>query len=577
MLHFAQAQYLFLIFLIPFFFLVYWIMLSARKRRVAKFGDKELVARLTPDRSTKKGWVKLLFYSLAFFFFVIGLSRPQIGAALKKQEVRGAEIMIALDVSNSMLAEDYYPNRLERAKLAISKLVDRLQDDRIGLIVFAGQSFVQLPITTDYVSAKIFLNSITTESIPVQGTALGDAILTCVKSFSVDSENSRAVILITDGENHEDDPVQAAKDATTMGARVFCVGVGSSEGKPIPKDGELMKDKDGNIVVTRLDEETLRDVANAGNGLYVRAGTTEFGLNPIVDEIKALEEKQYQNVIFEEYDEQYMYFFGIALFFLMIEFLINNRRNRRKLFVDNRTIALVAVLLLSAPAFGQVDKKEVRAGNRAYEDGKYQQAEIDYRRAILKDSTSVAGQYNLGNALYKLENYEEAAKHYSTLKDTLADKGSGYGSDYYHNVGNVALKGKKYQEAVDAFKESLRRNPSDMETKSNLAYAQKKLKDQQNQQDQQQNQDQNQQQNQNQKQDQNDDNQDKDKQQNPNPDQDQQDEPQENKQQQAPPKISPQTAQQMLQAIEDKEKQTQEKVKKEKADKLKSKQKEKNW
>ncbi len=576
MLHFAQAQYLFLIFLIPFFFLVYWIMLRARKRRVTKFGDAELLARLTPERSSRKGWVKLLFYSLAFFFFAIGLSRPQIGAALKKQEVRGAEIMIALDVSNSMLAEDYYPNRLERAKLAISKLVDRLQDDRIGLVVFAGQSFVQLPITTDYVSAKIFLNSITTESIPVQGTALGDAILTCVKSFSMESENSRAIVLITDGENHEDDPVQAAKDATTMGCRVFCVGVGSSEGKPIPKDGELMKDKDGNIVVTRLDEESLRDVANAGNGIYVRAGTTEFGLNPIVDEIRNMEEKQYQNVIFEEYDEQYMYFFGIALFFLMIEFLIKNRRNRRKLFVDNRTMAIVALLLLSAPVFGQVDKKEVRAGNRAYEDGKYQQAEIDYRRAILKDSTSVAGQYNLGNALYKLENFEEAAEHYSILKDTLADRGAGYGADYYHNVGNVALKGKKYQEAVDAFKESLRRNPSDMETKSNLAYAQKKLQDQQNQQDQQQNQEQNQQnRNQNQNQDQPDDN--KDKQQNPDPNQDQQDEPQDNKQQQAPPKISPQTAQQMLQAIEDKEKETQEKVKKEKADKLKSRQKEKNW
>lgn len=464
MIHFAQGQYLFLIFLIPFFFLFYWLMLRGRKRRVAKFGDPSLVARLTPERSSRKGWVKLVFYSLAFFFFSIGMARPQIGATLKKQEVKGAEIMIALDVSNSMLAEDYYPNRLERAKLAISKLVDRLQDDRIGLVVFAGQSFVQLPITTDYVSAKIFLNSINTESIPVQGTALGDAILTCVRSFSMDSENSRAIILITDGENHEDDPISAAKDATTMGARVFCVGVGSSEGKPIPKDGELMKDKDGNIVVTRLDEQTLQDVARAGEGLYVRAGTTEFGLNPIIDEIKDMEAKRYQNVVFEEFDEQYMYFFGIALFFLLLEFMINSRRNKRKLFV--------AFLLLSTTAFGQVDKREVRAGNRAYKKGEFQQAEIDYRRGVLKDSTSIAAQYNLGNALYKIENFEEAAKHYSTVADTLADYKEDRSADYYHNVGNVALKQKKYQEAVDAFKESLRRNPADMETKSNLAYAQ---------------------------------------------------------------------------------------------------------
>lgn len=543
-------------------------MLRGRKRRVAKFGDPELVARLTPERSSKKGWVKLLFYSLAFFFFSIGLARPQIGATLKKQEVTGAEIMIALDVSNSMLAEDYYPNRLERAKLAISKLVDRLQDDRIGLVVFAGQSFVQLPITTDYVSAKIFLNSITTESIPVQGTALGEAILTCVKSFSMESENSRAIILITDGENHEDDPVSAAKDATTMGARVFCVGVGSVEGKPIPKDGELMKDKDGNIVVTRLDEQTLRDVANAGDGLYVRAGTSEFGLNPIIDEIRDMEEKRYQNVVFEEFDEQYMYFFGIALFFLLIEFLINNRRNRRKLFV-------MVTLFLSLPVFGQVDKREVRSGNRAYNDGDYQQAEIDYRRGILKDSTSIAAQYNLGNTLYKLENYQEAAKHFDTIKDSLQSGNMERSSDYFHNVGNVALKEKRYQEAVDAFKESLRRNPYDMETKSNLAYAQKKLEDQQNQQQQQQ-QDQNQNQNQNQDQDQ-DHQQQQDQNQNQNQNQNQDQDKQDQQKQQAPPKITPQTAQQMLQAIEDKEKETQDKVNKEKAERVKSKQKEKNW
>lgn len=569
MIHFAQAQYLFLILLIPLFFLIYGLMLKRRKRRVAKFGDPELIARLAPERSSRKGWVKLLFYSLAFFFFSIGMARPQIGATLKKQEVKGAEIMIALDVSNSMLAEDYYPNRLERAKLAISKLVDRLQDDRIGLVVFAGQSFVQLPITTDYVSAKIFLNSISTESIPVQGTALGDAILTCIKSFSMESENSRAIILITDGENHEDDPVQAAKDATTMGARVFCVGVGSTEGKPIPKDGELMKDKDGNIVVTRLDEETLRSVANAGDGLYVRAGNSEFGLNPIIDEIKDMEAKRYENVVFEEFDEQYMYFFGIALFFLLLEFLINNRRNSRKLFADNRVALLVVAVLLSSPAFGQTDKREVRAGNRAYKSGEYQKSEIDYRRAVLKDSTSVAGQYNLGNALYKLENFDEAGKHYSKLNDTLQNNKLERSSDYYHNVGNVALKQKRYQEAVDAFKESLRRNPSDMETKSNLVYAQKKLEDQQNQQQpQQQNQDQNQDQNQNQDQPQN---------QNQNQDQNQDDNKQPENKGQTPPKITPQTAQQMLQAIEDKEKETQDKVKKEKAEKLKSKQKEKNW
>ena len=332
MINFAQAQYLFLLLLIPFFFLVQALVLRLRRRRIRKFGDEKLVAQLMPSYAKAKVWVRLTLFSVAFFFFVIGLSRPQIGAKLKEHETKGAEIMIALDVSNSMLAEDYSPNRLERAKLAISRLVDKLRDDRIGLIVFAGNSFVQLPITTDYVSAKMFMNSISTESVPVQGTAIGEAINTAIRSFSSQSEKSRAIIVITDGENHEDDPVAAAKQAADMGVRVFTIGVGSPEGKPIPMDGELLKDKDGNIVVTRLDEKVLQEVAQAGNGLYVRAGNSEFGLNPIIEDIRRMEDEKYSSIVFEEYDEQFMYFLAIALFFFVIEILVGDRRSKRHLF-----------------------------------------------------------------------------------------------------------------------------------------------------------------------------------------------------------------------------------------------------
>ena len=233
MINFANAQYIFLLLLIPLFFVLYGIRRRMRRRRIARMGDPALVNGLMPSVSRSKGWVRLSLFSAAFFFFVIGLMRPQIGARLKEQEKSGAEIVIALDVSNSMLAEDYSPNRLERAKFAISNLVDRLRDDRIGLVIFAGSSFVQLPITADYVSAKIFLNSISPESIPVQGTAIGDAINTSIRSFSTQSEGSRAIILITDGENHEDDPVAAARQAAEMGIKVFCIGVGSTEGETV--------------------------------------------------------------------------------------------------------------------------------------------------------------------------------------------------------------------------------------------------------------------------------------------------------------------------------------------------------
>ena len=332
MIHFAQAQYLLLLLLIPFFFIIQTVVLKMRRRRIRKFGDEALVEALMPSYAKARVWVRLTLFSIGFLFFVVGLSRPQIGAKLKEHQTRGAEIMIVLDVSNSMLAEDYSPNRLERAKLAISRIVDKLQEDRIGLIVFAGNSFVQLPITTDYVSAKMFLGSISTESVPIQGTAIGEAINTALRSFSAQSEKSRAVIVITDGENHEDDPVAAAAQAAELGVRVFTIGVGSPEGKPIPMDGELLKDKDGNIVVTRLDETVLQDVAKAGNGAYVRAGNSEFGLNPIIDDIRKMEDEKYSSIVFEEYDEQFMYFMGIALFFFVIEMIIGERRSKKHLF-----------------------------------------------------------------------------------------------------------------------------------------------------------------------------------------------------------------------------------------------------
>ncbi|MDO4736787.1 MAG: VWA domain-containing protein, partial [Bacteroidia bacterium] len=473
MIHFADAQYLLLILLIPFFFGVYAFHKKMRRKQIEKLGDMQLMEKLMPYRSKAKGWVKLTFFSLAWFFFVIGMARPQMGARIKETQRSGAEIMIALDVSNSMLAEDYTPNRLERAKLAISRIVDKLQGDRIGLIVFAGQSFVQLPITTDYVSAKIFLNTINNESVPVQGTALGEAISTAIKSFSTDAnmhEGNKAIILITDGENHEDDPVSVAKTAAELGIKVFCIGVGSADGKPIPMgdNGELLKDKDGNIVVTKLDEKTLEQIAMAGQGAYIRASNSEFGLNPIVDELKELESKKYDSVVFEDFDEQYMYFFAIALFFLVLEFLVGSRRVKGRMFA-----IAVMFALFSSSAFAQTDKKEVRRGNSFFEDEKHAQAEVEYRKGLLKDSLSIAGNYNLANTLVMQNDAAGAEKIYGKIADSIArmenkvdwnlseKENPTVSSDYYYNLGNSYLHQKKYSEAVEAYKNSLIRNPND--------------------------------------------------------------------------------------------------------------------
>lgn len=332
MIYVAQSQYLLLLLLIPLFFVAYRLYLNFKKRRMARFGDPEVVSRLMPAVSNGRGWLKVTFFSIAFLFFVLGLCRIQIGARLKEQKSKGVEIMIALDVSNSMLAEDYSPNRLERAKLAISRIVDRLQGDRIGLVLFAGESFIQLPITTDYVSAKVFLNSISTESVPIQGTDLSDAIMTAARSFSSQSGRSRAIIIISDGEDHEGDAVEAAKAVAEEGVRIYTIGVGSTAGQPVSVKGSLLRDKEGNIVVTKLNEQILREVAAVGNGEYVKAGNSEFGLNPIIEDIKTIDKQEFSSVVFEEYNEQYMYFFAIALFFFLIEMLIGERKTARNIF-----------------------------------------------------------------------------------------------------------------------------------------------------------------------------------------------------------------------------------------------------
>lgn len=329
----SQPIYLWLLLLVPLFFVVQVLVNNLRRRRIRRFGDETLVEAMMPSYASAKVWLRLSLFSVAFCFFVLALSRPQRGIRLKEQQVTGAEVMIALDVSNSMLAEDYSPNRLERAKLAISQVSEKLRDDRIGLILFAGDSYVQIPLTSDYISARMFLNSITTGSVPVQGTAIGSAIELAMNSFSENSDKSRAIVVITDGENHEDDPVAAAKIAAGKGIRVFTIGVGSKEGTFIPlPGGNYITDAEGNNVVTRLDDETLQQIAAEGGGLYVQSTNREFGLAPIIEQIQNMEDKVTTTVTYEEYEELYMYFLGVALLFFVVEVLVGDRRSKIHLF-----------------------------------------------------------------------------------------------------------------------------------------------------------------------------------------------------------------------------------------------------
>jgi len=330
---FANPDFLYLLLLLPVFLLV-WIYNILRKRNaIKKLGNTEVLQRLMPDQSVSRPLIKYLLQVVAFIFLVIVLARPQYGSKMEEVKRKGVEVIIALDVSNSMLAEDIQPSRLERAKQAITRLAESLSEDKIGLVVFAGDAYTQIPVTTDYVSAKMFLSTISPDMVPKQGTAIGSAISLAMKSFSPGKDKSRAIILITDGENHEDDPVAKAKEAAAEGIVIYTVGIGSAEGVPIQVtvDGkkDFMKDRDGNTVITKLDENILKEIAVAGNGKYVRASNSNIGLDQVFSDIRAMKKQELEGKIYTEYNDQFQIFAGIALFFLLVEFIIMERKNRK--------------------------------------------------------------------------------------------------------------------------------------------------------------------------------------------------------------------------------------------------------
>ncbi len=332
MFRFAHSEYLWGLLIIPFLAVIFLWSRYSRNRALQRFGNKHLVRELMPLASKSRPVFKFILILLALAFFIVGAARPQFGSKLEKVQREGVEIIIALDVSNSMMAQDIQPNRLDRAKRAISRLIDRLKDDKIGLIVFAGDAYIQLPITSDYNSAKLFLDAINTDVVPRQGTAIGAAINLAVKSFTPAAITNKAIVIITDGENHEDDPVSAAKQAVDNGIIVHTIGMGLPQGSPIPvvRNGqtEYMRDRDGNVIITRLDEEMLEQISAAGNGIYVRANNAQVGLNVLFDEINKLEKEELESLVYSEYDDQFQYFFAIGLLLLLLEFVILEKKNK---------------------------------------------------------------------------------------------------------------------------------------------------------------------------------------------------------------------------------------------------------
>lgn len=330
MFRFANIEMLWLLVTVPVFIAAYIWYTLRKRRQLEEFGDKELVEQLMPNASRVRPNVKFSILMVALVLLIIAAARPQWGQNEHTEKRQGIEAIIALDISNSMLAEDVAPNRLDRAKQMLSKLIDQMVDDKVGLVVFAGDAFVQLPITCDYVSAKMFLNSIKPELIKTQGTAIGQALSTSIRCFGEQSDASRAIILITDGENHEDDAVAVATRAKELGIKVLVVGIGKPEGSPIPMPGtnSFRKDREGNVVVSRLNEEMCREIAKAGDGIYVRCDNTNTATKAIQKELDTLATQDIETQVFTDYNEQFQSFALIALLLLVIDFFIFNRKNK---------------------------------------------------------------------------------------------------------------------------------------------------------------------------------------------------------------------------------------------------------
>lgn len=331
MFRFAHPEYLFLLLLIPVLIGVFVYTTIQKHRRIKQFGNPDLLAELMPNVSVVRPQVKFYIQLIAIILVIIVLAQPQFGTKMEKEKRQGIEVMIALDVSNSMMAQDIQPNRLEKAKQVLSKLVDDMTNDKVGLVVFAGDAYTQLPITVDYVSAKMFLSSISPKLVPRQGTAIGSAIDLCIKSFGEKSEAGRTIILITDGENHEDDAVGAAKLALNNGIVLNVIGMGKPDGAPIPVEGTMSfwKDKDGNVVVSKLNEEMCKNIAIAGGGNYVRADNTNAAYKIISKNLDKIAKSDIKTQVFSDYNEQFQSFALFALLLLVVDTFVFDRRNKR--------------------------------------------------------------------------------------------------------------------------------------------------------------------------------------------------------------------------------------------------------
>ena len=485
MFRFEEPTYLYLLAALPLIAILRWVLERKQLKRLKLFGDPTLLRHLMPDVSKMRPVVKFWMLLAAMALIIVMMARPQMGTRISHEKRTGIESIIAMDISNSMLAEDVTPSRLDRTKMMVENLVDNFTDDKIGLIVFAGDAFVQLPITSDYVSAKMFLSEIEPSLIATQGTDIATAINMAANSFTQQQGVGKAIIVITDGEDHEGGALEAAKAAKKKGMRVYVLGVGSDKGAPIPLgNGDYMKDRTGNTVMTKLNEEMCRQIAEAGGGAYIHVDNNTNAQRQLDSELAKLSKKEMQSTIYSDYDEQFQAFGIIAIILLILEICILESKNpiARRLNIfgrKQRTTTLIVALLVASASFAQNDRRYITQGNKLFRSGQFDKAEVAYRKAIEKNPRNPQAHYNLGNSL--MAQKKDSAAVQSFQKSTELETSKIRKAMAFHNMGVVCQQHKMYGEAIEAYKNSLRLNPKDDATRYNLELCKRQQRNQKNQ------------------------------------------------------------------------------------------------
>lgn len=473
-MRFGSIQWLWGLVLVPILlgYLV-WTM-RQRSRIASRFAEPGLWKKLAGEVGAKYARWKPVLYILAVVLMIVALAGPQWGARAVMLQRRGLDIVVALDVSRSMLAEDVKPNRLQRAKREISAVLDRLKGDRIGIVVFSGDAFVQCPLTLDASAARMLLDATGINSGGRPGTAVSEAIEEATRMYEEGEKQFKVMILVTDGEGTEGDALAAAQDAAALGVRIYTVGVGTPQGEPIPDFDErgnqigFKKDEGGQIVLSKLDEVTLQKVALATNGRYFRAGPSQMELDALFDELSTLEKKEMEGRLFTEFEQRFHYFLLPAFLLLALEMVIPSRSRTTKA----ASALLVLFVLFSPSAHADQFAKRNNTGNKLLEDGKVDSAITEYQAARVERPSEPGVVYNLGSAYHQKGVFDTAA---TQLQSTLAHVDDALKPSAYYNLGNTLYRMQEYEAAIQSYKQALIANPNDIDAKHNLELTLRKM------------------------------------------------------------------------------------------------------